>query len=273
LSNELLLKILLRHREHYLAFEIYQYLKKDQSFRIKIFVDWACCKVESKEPDEKVCEDIRLKLSQEKGISFTEIAFRALAAGRSKLAMDLLEFELSLAKKVPLLLWMGITYAQCEDDSYLEFFERAQNEALRSKDLNLLFLAIRKTLLCERMQRHKLHDKLKASPDGRSALLNYYRLFDTKGFMDFSRDCLEDMEGVIMEYLRYAFMERNYKDYQKLLFCATEEMEKYKSTMKEDWRKQTLPKMYKNLCLFINQYPQITERVSKIKPITISKQL
>lgn len=59
----MLLKILLRYREHYLAFEIYNYLKKDQNFRIKIFTDWACCKVENYDAsEEEVCEEIRQKL-------------------------------------------------------------------------------------------------------------------------------------------------------------------------------------------------------------------
>lgn len=45
LKDDMILKILLRYREHYLAFEIYQYLQKDQNFRVKIYTDWACCKV------------------------------------------------------------------------------------------------------------------------------------------------------------------------------------------------------------------------------------
>ncbi len=47
LSDDQMLKILLRNREHYLAFEIYNYLKKDQNYRVKIFTDWACCKVQN----------------------------------------------------------------------------------------------------------------------------------------------------------------------------------------------------------------------------------
>jgi hypothetical protein len=47
LKDDQLLNILLRHREHYFAFEIYGYLKKDQAFRVRIFTDWACCKVQN----------------------------------------------------------------------------------------------------------------------------------------------------------------------------------------------------------------------------------
>lgn len=47
LRDDQLLSVLLRYREHYFAFEIYNYLKKDQAFRVKIFTDWACCKVQN----------------------------------------------------------------------------------------------------------------------------------------------------------------------------------------------------------------------------------
>lgn len=49
MGDDQLLKMLLRYQEHYLAFEIHQYLKKDQNFRVKIYTDWACCKVLNRE--------------------------------------------------------------------------------------------------------------------------------------------------------------------------------------------------------------------------------
>jgi hypothetical protein len=108
LKDDQLLNILLRYREHYFAFEIYNYLKKDQLFRVRIFTDWACCKVQNYDEDEdSICDEIKYKLENEKGISFTEIAHKSIEIGRSELAMKLLEFEPSLSKKVPLLLWIG----------------------------------------------------------------------------------------------------------------------------------------------------------------------
>lgn len=83
-------------------------MKKDQNFRVKIFTDWACCKVQNFDDNEDdICEQIRYKLRDEKGVSFTEIAHKSIEIGRSDLAMKLLEFEPSLSKKVPLLLWIG----------------------------------------------------------------------------------------------------------------------------------------------------------------------
>jgi hypothetical protein len=49
MGDDQLLKILLRYQEHYLAFEIYGYLKKDQNFRVKIYTDWACCRVQNQD--------------------------------------------------------------------------------------------------------------------------------------------------------------------------------------------------------------------------------
>lgn len=63
MGDDQLLKVLLRYQEHYLAFEIYNFLKKDQNFRIKIFTDWACCKVQNHaETEDEICEAIKTKL-------------------------------------------------------------------------------------------------------------------------------------------------------------------------------------------------------------------
>lgn len=70
---------------------------------------------------------------------------------RNDLALKLLSFEPSLAKKIPLLLWMGSK--QKTEDLCTKFYERALEEALRSRDLNLLFLAIRKTLTSQQIPR------------------------------------------------------------------------------------------------------------------------
>ncbi len=43
--------------------------------------------------------------------------------------------------------------------------------------------------------------------------------------------------------------------------------------MKEDWRKETIPKIYGHLCQFIKHNPHIRFRNDKVKPVTISKQM
>jgi hypothetical protein len=84
--------------------------------------------------------DIRNKLSNEKGVSFTEIAHKAIEVGKSELALKLLQYEPSLAKKIPLLLWMGTE----EGSKSMKFFSKALSDAELSKDPNLLCLVIQK---------------------------------------------------------------------------------------------------------------------------------
>lgn len=50
---------------------------------------------------------IKEKIKEEKGVSFTEIAHRAIEVGKANLALKLLDNEPSLAKRVPVLLWMA----------------------------------------------------------------------------------------------------------------------------------------------------------------------
>lgn len=87
-----MLKILLRYNLHYLAFEVFKYLRKSQKFRIQIYTHWACCKVENQEDEQSICEDIKIQLQNEKGVSFTEIAHKAIEMGKTELALKLLEY-------------------------------------------------------------------------------------------------------------------------------------------------------------------------------------
>ena len=47
---------------------------------------------------------------------------------------------------------------QTSEESCYKFYEKALEEALRSRDLNLLFLAIRKIMTSQRMGRDKIFD-------------------------------------------------------------------------------------------------------------------
>lgn len=114
---------------------------------------------------------------------------------------------------------------------------------------------------------------LSSHKEGRAALLNYFRLFDSKSYIEYNRFYLNDIEAVIMEYLRIAFAEKQYETYQSLFQCAVELLKEFESPMKEDWRKETIPKIYGHLCQFIKHNPHIRLRNDKVKPVTISKQL
>ena len=100
LDEDVLVKILLRYRAHWLAFEICKYLDLSPKKISQIYVHWACCKVECNESDDVLCGVIYDKLKNEKGISYTEIAHKAKEIGKKQLATKLLEFEPSISKKV-----------------------------------------------------------------------------------------------------------------------------------------------------------------------------
>ncbi len=56
------------------------------NFKLKlipfIYTHWACCKVELDEDDDKLCEEITNKIREETGVSFTEIANKAIDLGK-----------------------------------------------------------------------------------------------------------------------------------------------------------------------------------------------
>jgi hypothetical protein len=130
--------------------------------------------VESEDDEEAVCRDIRSKLNSEKGVSFTEIAHKAIEMGKTDLALKLLQYEPSLAKKVPLLLWMGTE----ESSKSMKFFSKALSDAELSKDPNLLCLVIQKIRMSERLTEFEIFELFSQSVEARSALISYYRIFD-----------------------------------------------------------------------------------------------
>ena len=80
----------MRYNLHYLAFEIFRFLKKSLSFRVQIYTHWALCKIQSGDSDDNICMDIKRQLEHEKGVSFTEMAHKAIESGKIKLALKLL---------------------------------------------------------------------------------------------------------------------------------------------------------------------------------------
>jgi hypothetical protein len=62
--------------------------------------------------------------------------------------MKLLEFEPSLAKKVPLLLWIG---NREKLETCHKFYQKAIDEALKSRDLNLLLLSVKRIKSSEKL--------------------------------------------------------------------------------------------------------------------------
>lgn len=110
-----------------------------------------------------------------------------------------------------------------------------------------------------------------ARREGKAALINYFRLFDSKSLVEYYHYYLNDIESVVIEYLQRAFEQKQYETYQALYQCAVESIKEMPG--KDDWRKTTIPKLFSHLCQFTKKFPDKKFRKDGEKPVNISKQL
>ena len=137
-SGELLVKRLLDSHHHYLALQIAKLWKLKEE---QIYVHWAIAKLpDQKYDDTEMCNIICSKLAACRSINYTEITKKALDCGRKELAIKLLENEPVVARKVPLLLYMGE-------------LNLALDKAVASLNPNLINLVIMKVHESERIAR------------------------------------------------------------------------------------------------------------------------
>jgi hypothetical protein len=108
--------------------------------------------------------------------------------------MKLLEFEPSLAKKVPLLLWIG---NRENLETCYKFYQKSVEEAVKSRDLNLLYLAIKRVIASEKLSEYEIFELFSKNLEGIYALINYYRMFDRTSLLRYF-DYLQLAEGKIM---------------------------------------------------------------------------
>ncbi|KAK3602689.1 hypothetical protein CHS0354_017895 [Potamilus streckersoni] len=108
LTMPVLIDRLVLRKFFYLAIRICQYLKiQDSEGASRILAHWACYKVQQKqEDDEMIARAIADKLGDTPGVSYSDIASKALECGRTDLAIRLLDYEPKAAHQVPLLLQM-----------------------------------------------------------------------------------------------------------------------------------------------------------------------
>lgn len=100
---------LVGRRFYYLAIKICDYLripKRDGASRV--LAHWACYKVQQDNiDDDQIAKSIAEKVGDSPGISYTEIASKALDRGRTALAIKLLDYEARAPEQVPLLMRMN----------------------------------------------------------------------------------------------------------------------------------------------------------------------
>nr|XP_046915204.1 vacuolar protein sorting-associated protein 16 homolog [Dermatophagoides farinae] len=122
----------LTERHHFfLALKLAEYLKiVPEDGSIKILTRWAFYKIRQQDIDEeKIANQIAQKISPNSGVSFAEIANKAIEYGRKNLAIRLLDYELKATDQVPLLL-------------KLKEYRRALQGAIESGNTNLIYMVV-----------------------------------------------------------------------------------------------------------------------------------
>ncbi|CAD8088100.1 unnamed protein product [Paramecium sonneborni] len=174
-NPDLFITLLLKYNLHYLVIEISRFLKYQIKQKSTIYTHWACCKVESQQDDEQLCQIIKEKIKEQKGISFTQIAQKSIEIVKSQLDRKLLDNEQSLSKRIPVLIWMA-NYQQGNNNSY---YEKALIDAINSKDSNLIYLVIMKFLKTDMDETYKF-GILSQNQISQAHLIYYLRNFDDK---------------------------------------------------------------------------------------------
>ncbi|CAD8066275.1 unnamed protein product [Paramecium sonneborni] len=172
---DIMIGLLLKYNLHYLATEISSFLKFQIKQRASIYTHWACCKVEIQQDDDKLCEIIKEKIKEERGVSFTQIAQKSIEIGKQSLALKLLNNEQILAKRIPVLIWMA-NFQSTNNNSY---YEKALEDAIISKDSNLIYFVILKFLQTEMNETYKFN-ALSQNPISQAHLDYYLKHFDNK---------------------------------------------------------------------------------------------
>lgn len=131
LTMKTLIDRLVLRRHYCLAIRICDYLKIPKGEGAsRILGHWACYKVQQANvDDEEIARAISSKLGETPGISYSEIAAKAVDCGRTHLAIKLLDYEAKAADQVPLLMRMN------KDDLALE-------KAIVSGDTDLVYMVV-----------------------------------------------------------------------------------------------------------------------------------
>ncbi|RWS09868.1 vacuolar protein sorting-associated protein 16-like protein [Dinothrombium tinctorium] len=123
-------KLVLRHH-YFIAIKIAKFLKiPEERGVMRILSNWAYYKVRQVQlDDEQVAREIAEKLGYTTGISYSDIACKAIDFGRTHLAIKLLDHELKATQQVPLLL-------------KLKQYQMAMKRADESGDMDLIYTCI-----------------------------------------------------------------------------------------------------------------------------------
>ncbi|XP_052805418.1 vacuolar protein sorting-associated protein 16 homolog [Mya arenaria] len=162
LTMPVLIDRLVMRKYFYLAIRICQYLKLPEAEGAsRILAHWACYKVQQKnEDDEHLARVIADKMGDTPGVSYSEIANKALEVGRPDLAIRLLDYEPKASRQVPLLLKMKKE-------------QLALNKAIDSGDTDLTYFVL--LHLKDSMIQGEFFMAIRNIPEACSLFLQYCR--------------------------------------------------------------------------------------------------
>ncbi|XP_046845974.1 vacuolar protein sorting-associated protein 16 homolog [Xenia sp. Carnegie-2017] len=161
MSIPVLIDRLVLRRQYCLAIRISNYLKiPKRDGESRILAHWACFKVQqTNKDDEDIAQAIALKLGDAPGISYTEIASKALNCGRTQLAINLLNYESKAEDQVPLLIEMKKN-------------QLALEKAIESGDTDLVYMVVMK-MKAKNEQIKELLKTLRPFPVALSLFIKY----------------------------------------------------------------------------------------------------
>ncbi|KXJ28267.1 vacuolar protein sorting-associated protein 16 homolog [Exaiptasia diaphana] len=206
MSIPVLIDRLVLRRHYCLAIRICDYLKIPKAEGAsRILGHWACYKVQQTNvDDEEIACAINAKLGESTGISYTEIASKALECGRTFLAIRLLDYEPKAADQVPLLMRMK------KDDLALE-------KAILSGDTDLIYTVVMH--LKDTLPLGEFLRAIRHLPDAQSLFTKYCKEHDRRSLVDlyYQEDNFLNSGNV---YLRDSFNETTLESRKKTLETA-----------------------------------------------------
>lgn len=182
------------------------------------------------------------------------MAYKAIESGKLKLALKLLKEEPSLAKKVPLLLWMGT-----ESNDFIKYFNKAIAAALESFDPDLLCLCIQEIRTSEKLNDIELFKLFSENLESKYTLISYYRIFDKSMLIKYY-DLVKEYDNLGLFCLNQGYQAAKYADQLKFMEAALAKFNLESKNPLNEWRKPALVHYISLYSNFIKNFPKAENR-------------
>ena len=152
------------------------------------------------------------------------------------------------------------------------FYEKSVESALKSRDLNLLYLCIKRITASYKLTEYEIFELFSKTIDGIYAMINYYKMFDRVALVRYY-DHLQLQETKIIEFIRYALECRTYEEMERFLMAVSDLLNIFNTHLSYEWRKPTFKRLLTNFQQFLKHNPTVKSTSDKIKPVALGRQL